>query len=280
MRHSRPVLALVLLISAWSIHSAASQQAAAPAPLTLTDEQMEGFLLNARIVERRGTGRGINNTQRVTLTDGRITHDAQLQIVDVSLSVFKPPTGPPEMNFRDSYRYNIAAYRVARLLDLDNVPMSVERNIDGKRGSMTWWVDDVAMVEGERLKKQVSDPDRERTAMQLHVMRVFDELIANRDRNIGNMLWTSTWKMWMIDHTRAFRLSMEPLKPELLERVERSLYQNLQALTAASITKATGTTLTTFEVRAMISRRDAIVRHFESRIKQRGEGSVLYVARP
>ena len=40
-------------------------------------------------------------------------------------------------------------------------------------------------------------------------VRVFDELIANRDRNIGNMLWTSTWKMWMIDHTRAFRRGAE-----------------------------------------------------------------------
>jgi hypothetical protein len=270
----------VLLTTVWSVRPAASQQAATPAPLTLTDEQMEAFLLNARIIETRGAGRGINNTQRVTLTDGRFTHDAQVQAVDVSLSVFKPPTGPPEMNFRDSYRYNIAAYRVARLLELDNVPMSVERVVSGKRAAVTWWVDDVAMVEGERLKKQIDAPDRERTAMQIHVMRVFDELIANRDRNIGNMLWTSTWKMWMIDHTRSFRLGNELLKPALLERVERSLYRNMRALTGDSIAKAAGNSLTTFEVRAVMSRRDAIVRHFEARIKQRGEASVLYTARP
>ena len=37
-------------------------------------------------------------------------------------------------------------------------------------------------------------------------LRIFDELIQNRDRNTGNLLWTTDWKMWMIDHTRAFRL--------------------------------------------------------------------------
>ena len=51
-------------------------------------------------------------------------------------------------------------------------------------------------------------------------MRVFDELIQNRDPNAGNLLWTSDWKMWLIDHTRAFRLAKELLKPEALERVE------------------------------------------------------------
>ena len=41
-------------------------------------------------------------------------------------------------------------------------------------------------------------------SLQLQVVRVFDELIQNRDRNQGNILWTSDWKMWLIDHTRAF----------------------------------------------------------------------------
>ena len=37
-------------------------------------------------------------------------------------------------------------------------------------------------------------------------MRVFDELIANTDRNLGNMLIDRQWKLWLIDHSRAFRL--------------------------------------------------------------------------
>ena len=38
-------------------------------------------------------------------------------------------------------------------------------------------------------------------------MRIWDELIQNRDRNQGNILWTHDWTLWLIDHTRAFRLN-------------------------------------------------------------------------
>ena len=54
---------------------------------------------------------------------------------------------------------------------------------------------------------------------QLHILRVFDELIANTDRNQGNMLIDSRWKLWLIDHSRAFRTSSDlqqtPFHPAL-----------------------------------------------------------------
>ena len=281
MRYVRHAAALTLLVIAWIVPVPAAQTAAAPAlaPVTLTPEQMEEFLLNARITGVKGVSQGVTNTRRATLSDGRITHDAQIQTVDIYLSMFKPPTGPPEMNFRDSYRYNIAAYRLAMLLGLDNVPMSVERRVDGKQAAVTWWVDDVAMIEGDRLKKKVQSPDPERTAMQIHVMRVFDELISNRDRNAGNMLWTNDWKMWMIDHTRSFRLGTELQRPALLERIERSLFDNVQTLTQDGVAKAVGTSLTRFEIEAMLGRRDAIVKVFQNRIAERGEASIVYAIR-
>jgi len=279
MRHLRHITAIALLVMTWSVAARAQESATAPAAVTLTPEQMEDFLLTARIVATKGVNQGVTNTRRATLSDGRITHDAQIQTVDISLSVFKPPTGPAEMNFKDSYRYNIAGYRLARLLELDNVPLSVERRVDGKPASMTWWIDDVMMDEGTRQKKQVRSPDTERTAMQIHVMRVFDELIANRDRNAGNTLWTADWKLWMIDHTRSFRLGTELQKPALLERIERSLFENMRGLTADALAKAVGNSLTRFESGAVLARRDVIVKLFEARIAERGEGGVVYALR-
>lgn len=276
MRYVKRAAVLTLLVIAWSVPMPAAQNAAAPAPLTLTPEQMEDFLLNARVIATKGVNQGVTNTRRATLSDGRITHDAQIQTVDISLSVFKPPTGPPEMNFKDSYRYNIAGYRLAQLLKLDNVPMSVERRVDGKPAAVTWWLDDVVMDEGGRQKKQVRSPDTERTAMQIHIMRVFDELIQNRDRNAGNMLWTADWKMWMIDHTRSFRLGTDLQKPALLERIERSLFDNMRLLKSDAATKAVGNSLTRFEIQAMLARRDVIVKLFQAKIAERGEGAVIY----
>jgi hypothetical protein len=213
---------------------------------------------------------------RATLSDGTLTHDAQIQAIDQSKPIFRPQTGPPEFNFTDSYRFNIAGYRLAMLLGLDNVPMSVERNYNGRRAAFTWWIDDVMMDEKVRIEKNDLGPNRERTAMQLHIMRVFDELVQNRDRNKGNLLWTTDWKMWMIDHTRAFRTSDDLLNPTMLERVERSLFQNMRGLTADGLEKAMGRSLADFEIEALLKRRDRIVKHFEARIAERGETAVLY----
>jgi hypothetical protein len=132
------------------------------------------------------------------------------------------------------------------------------------------------MDEGARLKKNVRFPDPQMGAMQTHIMRVFDELIQNKDRNMGNLLWTTDWKMWMIDHTRAFRLGNELLKPKLLERIERSLYTNLRGLTFEALTAAANRSLTKEEVQAVLARRDLILKLFDEKIAARGEAPVLY----
>jgi uncharacterized protein (UPF0305 family) len=105
---------------------------------------------------------------------------------------------------------------------------------------------------------------------------VFDELIQNRDRNAGNLLWTSDWKMWMIDHTRAFRLGKDLLKPEQLERIDRTLFEKMRELTASDLAGVMDTALTKEEIAAVLARRDAIVKLFDARIAQRGEAAVLF----
>jgi hypothetical protein len=272
-------LVLALFLIGWTVPMPAAQDAAVPAQVALTPAQMEEFLLHAKIVRTRDAGTGITGTRRATLSDGVLTHDASIQTIDQMLARFQPPTGPPEFNFVDSYRYNVAAYRLAVLLELDNVPMSVERMVDGKRAAVTWWIDDVMMDENARTKKQTRSPDPERTAMQTHVMRVFDALIDNRDRNGGNLLWTTDWKAWMIDHGRAFRLTSGLLKPALLERIERSLFENLRMLTADAVAKAAGSSLTRFEIQGLMARRDAIIKLFDARIAERGERAVVYTLR-
>ena len=269
--------ALTLLIIAWSVPiPATAQDTAASAPVTLTPAQMEEFLLRARIERTRDAGDGVTGSQRATLSDGTLTHDAHIQNIDQALALFRPRGAEPEFNFKDSYRYNVAAYRLAVLLGLDNVPMSVERRVDGKRAAVTWWIDDVMMDERARLKTAEQGPDPERTAMQTYTMRVFDELISNRDRNLGNLLWTTDWKMWMIDHTRAFRLGTDLRRPAVLIRIERSLLESLRTLTADAVAEAVGNSLTTYEIQGLLARSDAIVKLFEAKIAERGEAPILY----
>ena len=133
----------------------------------------------------RSAGEGVTNSRRATFSDGTLTHDVHIQTIDDFRLVFQT-SEIVELNFKDSYRYNIGAYRLARLLGMDNVPMSVRRTIEGKPAAVTWWIDDVLLDEGDRLKEQVVGPNPDRFAMQTYMQRIFDELIQNRDRNLGN----------------------------------------------------------------------------------------------
>lgn len=253
-----------------------AQETAAVVRPSLTPEQIETFLLNAKVIASKGVNKGINNTRRATLSDGAITHDAQIQTVDISKFVFVPSRGPSEVNFRDSYRYNIAGYQLARLLGLANVPVSVEREIQRETAAVTWWIDDVLMDEAGRRKTPAPGWVATRTTAQIHIMRVFDELIANTDRNLGNLLWTTDGTMWMIDHTRAFRLQKILKNPALLQRCERGLLEGMRSLSLENLKKAMGDALTKPEIEAVLSRRDAIVKLFDEKIVERGEGAALY----
>jgi hypothetical protein len=110
----------------------------------------------------------------------------------------------------------------------------------------------------------------------MYVMQVFDELIQNRDRNLGNVIWTKDWTLWMIDHTRAFRTGKELIKPDQLVRCERSLLEGMRALTLQRLQAAMGDVMQEDELQAVLARRDLLVKHFEDRIAARGEASVLF----
>jgi hypothetical protein len=236
---------------------------------------METFLLQARVSNVRDAGSGVTNSRRATLSDGQLTHDAHIQTVDIAQQVFQAGRNT-ELNFKDTYRYNIAGYRLAKLIGLNTVPMSVERAVEGKIAAVTWWVDDVQMDEKDRMKTKSLGPDPVRTNKQIQIMRIWDELIQNRDRNQGNILWTNDWTMWLIDHTRAFRLGTSLLRPEQLMRCDRGLLERLRALTPESLSQAVGNSLTKQEQEALLARRDRIIKHFDERIARLGEPVVLF----
>ena len=101
---------------------------------------------------------------------------------------------------------DVAAYRLDRLLGIGMVPVSVQRNVRGEASVMSWWIDDVLMTAETRYFKKIELPITSRWSEQIFIVRVFDELIYNTDRNLGSLVITEDWKLWMTDHTRAFRL--------------------------------------------------------------------------
>jgi hypothetical protein len=265
---------LGVLLSCLGVVPALGQGIGAP-PVSLTPEQMEAFLAKGRIARVRDAGNGVTGSRRATLTDGTFSHDVHIQVVNRERTRFEAGR-KVELNFKDLARYNVTAYRLAMLLGMDNVPMSVERDFEGKDAAFTWWVDDVKMDEKERIRQKSVGPNPARTGMQIQVMRVFDALIQNTDRNQGNMLWTSGWNLWLIDHTRAFRLDRTLANPGNLSSCDRALLGRLRGLTREALSAAIGKAITAAEISALLSRRDAIVKHFDDSIATRGEAVVLF----
>src|SRR5688500_9566929 len=227
MSASRPLLLALVLVLA--------PRLATPQAVLLTPEQMEVFLAKAAIIKEETTSSGVTRPIRATLSDGVLTHDAQFQTVDQAKAVFSAGKAS-EVDFKDSYRFNIAGYRLAQMVGLQTVPMSIQRRYKNKDAAVTWWIDDVMFEEGGRQKLQDKfGPDPERTQKQIYIMRVWDELIQNKDRNAGNIVWTKDWTMWLIDHTRAFRSGGSLLKPAELLRVERTMFDKMKQLTEAAV---------------------------------------------
>jgi hypothetical protein len=241
----------------------------------LSDDEQEKFLKEARVVSTKGAGVGITGSRRATLNDGTLTHDAHIQVVDEAKAVFQG-TGGTEMNFRDTWKFNIAAYRLDRLLGLKMIPVSVERRFEGRPASFTWWVDDVLMMEVDRFRKKIKAPDAERWNCQMHVVRIFDQLICNVDRNLQNLLITKDWDLWMIDHTRAFRLHKKVNAPKNIERCDRKLLARLKELDRAVLRENLLPYVTPMEIDGLLGRRDHIIQLLEANIQKKGENQVLY----
>jgi hypothetical protein len=132
------------------------------------------------------------------------------------------------------------------------------------------------MDEGERLKSKVPVPNPAAWNEQMYRMRVFMQLVADTDRNVGNLLIDEDWKLWMIDFTRAFRRNKSVLSDKDLKKCDRELLAKLRTLTAEQVAAATKPYLTNAEVVPLMARRDQIVKLFDALAARSGEAQVLY----
>jgi hypothetical protein len=244
---------------------------------TLSKEQIKQFLLTAKVVKVRGSKKGITNTSRLTLSDGTLTHDASFQPIDEhDRGVKQFGDGRTEVNFVDSYKYNVAAYALAELIGFDDMmPVYVEREWEGHKGSLSWWLP-VKMDDVERVEQKLEPPDKDAWNNQMYKIRVFDQLVYDTDPNLTNILIGEDWKLWRIDFSRAFRTFKELKDPKDLVRCDRQLFEKLKALNANELTEKTRQYLTKDEMKAVMVRRDKIVAYFQKLIAEKGENVVLY----
>lgn len=244
--------------------AAAIALAAASTPQRWSPAQQEKFLLNGRILSESLAGKGITGTKKAMMTDGRNTHAVHVQFIDQYLPLFKGKDGSTEEDFKDTWKFNVAAWRLAKLLHLmDMTPACVARQVDGKPASVCWWIDGIAMDEKERLAKNIQPPDIPAWNRQMDTIRVFDQLIYNMDRSQENLLIGTDWRAYMIDHTRAFRKWPKLRNPAAITKCSPELLRSLKALRREDIQRDLGEFLTPQEIDGLMARRDLIVDKLE-----------------
>jgi hypothetical protein len=243
---------------------------------TLTKEQIKTFLLKAKVVASKQSSKGVTAPWRLTLSDGTLTHDASFQAIDEHKTNVTMASGRTEMNFVDSYKYNIAAYELAEMLGMDDViPVYVERSWQGNPGSISWWLP-VKMDEEDRKKQGIQPPDPDAWNNQMYKIRVFDQLVYDDDPNLTNVLIGPDFKIYRVDFSRAFRLYKNLRDPKNLVRCDRQLLEKLKALDANQVSEKTKHYLSKDEVKAVMARRDKIIAQFQQMISEKGEKEVLY----
>ncbi len=280
---------LLVLSLTLAIASAGQEQAAAtdssesrwlgpddhPLPFK-TDEEVLAFLRHADVISQKELTGGVNRPLKVRLRKDGIEANAIFRIVDVRLKRAKLD-GRIISDFHDSYIYECAAWEVSRLLEIDNIPPCVTRRFKLVDGTMQLWVEG-AMTEKERRETETKPLQQLQWMRQKQTMRLFDALISNFDRNQGNMLIDSGWKLWFIDHTRSFRKSATIEKLGKIIWSERGVFERLQALDKKSLSRRLRSMVTGVQVKTMLKRRDKLVLHLNSLIGDKGETAVLWDA--
>ena len=117
----------------------AAQASPSPVTTTLSCAEMETFLKTAKMGRQRSIPVGVTRPSKAPLDDGKLQHDAAIQTIDETKTSFSTAKGT-ELNFRDSWQFNVAGYELAKMLELNMVPPYVERVVGGKRASVSWWM--------------------------------------------------------------------------------------------------------------------------------------------
>jgi hypothetical protein len=224
-------------------------------------DSIADYMRTAEILKLESIPVGVTKPQRAILADGG-------PVASVVVKDLRPGR---RSGYFESYRSEIAAYEIDRLLELNMVPPTVERRVNGSMMSAQMFVDNTVFL--KTLKGQ-QPPNLTAWNRQIHRQRVFDNLVANIDRNAGNLLVVRTpdWYLVLVDHSRCFT-STKKMQFEM-KQIDRPLFERLKALDAPTLDARIGK-LTIDAVKPLLERRDAIVQYFEQLAASKGDAHVF-----
>jgi hypothetical protein len=223
------------------------------------ETRVEAHLRTAAVTRIEDIGTGVTRPRRAYLSPAEPAASATWKVL--------PPGS--RSGFYESYKSEIAAYELDKLLGMRMVPPAVEREIDGDTGAAVMWIDGVRSV------KQMGGtvPSGPEWGAAIRRMLMFDDLIGNPDRNAGNILVAEPGTFILIDHSRAFVPATR--LPNRLERVDADLWERITTVTEADLTRVVGPWLDRGALSAMLARRARMVEDVGRLVKKNGAAAVI-----
>jgi len=266
---------------AFALVLAFAAPAAAQLPFDELDarEESEAFLTDSEIVadERMSASDAVTEPYKLTLNlDGKTRY-----------ALWKNPQGRVK-GFVEGWKYEIAAYELDKYLGTDMVPPTVAKRFKGSLGSAQLWLK--IWIDFEQMTAQSLTPPGNKIDnfnKRVYLQRAFDNLIANEDRHLRNILLTEDWKMILIDHSRSFRFSKKHQTrlifterhkdgPKLMKRLPKAFVEKVKDLDLATLNELVGEHLTEAEIAAILARKDLILTEIDRLVEEYGERATLY----
>ncbi len=197
-----PGLALLLLALA-PVQSTAGRGAPARddagRPWTGRTAEIEAYLRTAPIVRTVRTERGVTQPLRAFFAPGG----------PIGSMTWKAIPPGRSRGFYESYKSEIAAYELDKLLALGMVPPKVERRVDGDLGVAVMWVDGVKSFADLGGPPKPPPARVARWNREVTRAKMFHNLIGDVDPNLGNWLIDAEWRVTLIDQSRALTTTTE-----------------------------------------------------------------------
>jgi len=230
-------------------------------------EAMEKALREARVenIEKEKLG-GRTGPWLITLNDGGVKQRAVFRYVDRP----RPHTTP------DSYKYDLAAYELTKLLGVELIPPVVEREIEGRKGSLQVYLEN-CIREKDRKRKKLEPPDSRAFSNAMEEIRVLENLAYDECQDTDDLyVHLEDWRICRVDFSEAFAPVPELLPGCGFTVCSRKLYEGLLKLDAETLRSQLNLYLSEEELGALLVRQALIIDKLKSLIKEKGEDAVLF----
>jgi len=233
----------------------------------LTDAQLEEFLRQAEVVSRTVVHR-LGRSADVCELEG---DGPELRAIFSGVDETPEPGQPAGTAFR-TYRHEIAAYRLDRLLDLELVPVTVERRLDGMDGAIQVFMEgavDLTLLETYNQMHLLDGLEEE-----IEKADIFSALLAVEGRHdFGDMLLPQDRRIVQSDSTKAFPTSAQPGPdlPSPCGPLDPELELGLRSLSQQKVSDALGSLLSPQQIDGLLLRRDRILEICDLPVPQSGE---------